>query len=276
MAEQQPPAVGTPAEAAKPPPPAAKPAKRPPSPWIPRALAGAAILTLLAIPVVIPVAIMKATGKTGARSVNLADAIEAPPDVVAAADEESSPAEARESFLTISNTTFERYCRPYYTAGFNAYELVEAAMVSRRAETTGDRSGAQIVDDTIRDAASRGINTIRMWGHTTSSIYPFQTSPGIYDERGLRALDYVLETARKYGVQVRSWRGVSLVVAIVRPGFSTRHAPLLLLPPPSLSLTTSKKSPHPHPHPHKTPPQHPLTTTGHRLPDRQLEVLQRR
>lgn len=33
---------------------------------------------------------------------------------------------------------FERFCRPYYTAGFNAYELVEAAMVSRRAETVGE------------------------------------------------------------------------------------------------------------------------------------------
>lgn len=35
---------------------------------------------------------------------------------------------------------FERFCRPYYTAGFNAYELVEAAMVSKRAETVGERS----------------------------------------------------------------------------------------------------------------------------------------
>lgn len=145
---------------------------------------------------------------------------------------------------------FERFCRPYYTAGFNAYELVEAAMVSRRAETVGeykpthseaaqpdsravgsrtaaawstaallgmlrhrsvahytafcrdgsphqhadlspaafacarvrrvlcvcagDRSGAQIVDDTLRQAAARGINTVRMWAHTTNKIYPFQ------------------------------------------------------------------------------------------------------
>lgn len=38
----------------------------------------------------------------------------------------------------------------------------------------GDRSGAQIVDDTLRAAASRGINTVRMWAHTTNSIYPFQ------------------------------------------------------------------------------------------------------
>lgn len=38
----------------------------------------------------------------------------------------------------------------------------------------GDRSGAQIVDDTLRQAAARGINTVRMWAHTTNSIYPFQ------------------------------------------------------------------------------------------------------
>lgn len=29
-----------------------------------------------------------------------------------------------------------------------------------------------------------------------------QTAPGVYDERGLKALDFVLETARKYGLQV--------------------------------------------------------------------------
>jgi hypothetical protein len=38
----------------------------------------------------------------------------------------------------------------------------------------GDRSGSQIVDDTLRQAAARGINTVRMWAHTTNSIYPFQ------------------------------------------------------------------------------------------------------
>jgi hypothetical protein len=99
---------------------------------------------------------------------------------------------------------FERFCRPYYTAGFNAYELVEAAMVSRRAETVDKQSGADIVDATLRDAAASGINTIRMWAHTTTSLYPFQTAPGVYDERGLKALDFVLETARKYGLQVRA------------------------------------------------------------------------
>lgn len=46
------------------------------------------------------------------------------------------------------------------------------------------------------------MNTVRMWAHTTSDVFPFQTSPGVYDERGIRSLDYVLEIARKYGLQV--------------------------------------------------------------------------
>eukprot|EP00877_Chromochloris_zofingiensis_P009295 jgi/Chrzof1/4619/Cz14g20070.t1 len=145
---------------------------------------------------------MKVTHSTGKRGVPLSDAIIAPRDIEAIPSEEVTPQEVKESFLKVSNATFERFCRPYYTAGFNAYELVEAAMVSARASTTGGRSGAQIVDDTLREAAARGLNTIRMWGHTTSSLYPFQIAPGKYDERGLIAFDYVLETARKYGLQV--------------------------------------------------------------------------
>eukprot|EP00879_Flechtneria_rotunda_P001870 GHRR01002041.1.p1 GENE.GHRR01002041.1~~GHRR01002041.1.p1 ORF type:complete len:609 (+),score=135.21 GHRR01002041.1:246-2072(+) len=175
---------------------------KPPSPHIPRLFAVIAIVTLLAVPIVVPITVMKVTGKSGRKWVDLSEAIEAPPVVQAVAPEEVTPEEIKESFLRVTDKTFERFCRPYYTAGFNAYELVEAAMVSRRAETVGDRSGAQIVDDTLRAAAARGINTVRMWGHTTTSLYPFQIAPGRYDERGLKSLDFVLETARKYGLQV--------------------------------------------------------------------------
>lgn len=145
---------------------------------------------------------MKATGKSGRQWAKLSEAIEAPPAIVAVPDEETNPNEVKEAFLKVKGNSFERFCRPYFTAGFNAYELVEASMVSKRAETVGRRSGADIVDATLAEAAASGINTIRMWAHTTTSLYPFQTAPGVYDERGLKALDYVLETARKYGLQV--------------------------------------------------------------------------
>ena len=200
--------------------PAAKPVKpsRPPSPVLPRLVALSAIVTLLAIPIVVPVVVMKTTHTSGKPAgLSLADAIEAPVDVEATPLEEDTQEELQESFLKISNSTvrfvrlrraraarraaidcnriqlrvcgvhwgagadclaasppaaaaaqwacrpppptsqlplptnsiplnntnntnkqFERFCRPYFTAGFNAYELVEAAMVSKRAETTGE------------------------------------------------------------------------------------------------------------------------------------------
>jgi hypothetical protein len=31
-----------------------------------------------------------------------------------------------------------------------------------------------------------------------------QIKPGVYDERGIKSLDFVLEVARKYGLQVRA------------------------------------------------------------------------
>ncbi|KIZ05300.1 hypothetical protein MNEG_2660 [Monoraphidium neglectum] len=195
MADVETPSTGGPVKPAK--------TRAPPSPIIPKALAALAIATLVAIPVVVPLVVMKVTGRSGRQWSTLADAIEAPPNVVVTPNEEVSKEEVKEAFLKITDQTFERFCRPYYTAGFNAYELVEASMVSKRAETVDNLSGADIVDQTLRDAAASGINTIRMWAHTTTSLYPFQTAPGVYDERGLKALDFVLETARKYGLQFR-------------------------------------------------------------------------
>jgi hypothetical protein len=39
---------------------------------------------------------------------------------------------------------------------------------------TGGLSGAQIVDNTLRQAAARGLNTVRTLAHTRNSVYPFQ------------------------------------------------------------------------------------------------------
>jgi hypothetical protein len=85
-----------------------KPAKQPKaaSPLVPRAIALLAITVLLAIPVVVPLVIMKTTGTTGKKNVQLEDAIEAPPIIQQVTPpEEVSPQEQRESFLKIRNAT---------------------------------------------------------------------------------------------------------------------------------------------------------------------------
>jgi hypothetical protein len=79
-----------------------KPAK-PSSPHVPRVAAVLAIVALLAVPIVVPIAVMKATGKSGRRWVSVADAIEGPPAITAAPNEEVTPEEVKEAFLKVTN-----------------------------------------------------------------------------------------------------------------------------------------------------------------------------
>jgi hypothetical protein len=62
-----------------------------------------AIITLIAIPVAVPIAIMKVTGKSGRQWATLTEAIEAPPEIVAVPDEEVSAQEIKESFLKVKD-----------------------------------------------------------------------------------------------------------------------------------------------------------------------------
>jgi len=153
---------------------------------------------LLAIPIAVPITIMKVTGTSGKVSdtsyladpqttlavVTAGNQAAAPPEVV-------TPQEQREAFLKVSNktNTFERFCRPYYTAGFNAYDLVESAMVAGTDATIDGQPGASIVDAHIKRAAESGLNTIRIWGHTTNHRYPFQVRTSPSCERGTGAVE---------------------------------------------------------------------------------------
>lgn len=80
-----------------------KPVKKPPSVFLPRAFAALAIITLVAIPVVVPVVYMKMTGKSGRKVMDIEQAIEAPPPIVATAPEETTKEEIKESFLKLNN-----------------------------------------------------------------------------------------------------------------------------------------------------------------------------
>jgi hypothetical protein len=63
-----------------------------------------AIITLLAVPVVVPVVVMKMTGKTGRKDAQLADAIEGPEvsTLIVTAPEETTQEEIQESFLKLN------------------------------------------------------------------------------------------------------------------------------------------------------------------------------
>jgi len=44
------------------------------------------------------------------------------------------------------------------------------------------------------------MNTARTWAHSITGLHPFQTAPGEYDSAGLKALDYVLDSASRHNI----------------------------------------------------------------------------
>ncbi len=94
--------------------------------------------------------------------------------------------------------------RAYYPVGANAYYLTEAA-------ANGDTT---TVRDLFSTARSLGFNVVRTWGFHDSgdSLNPsvIQYGPGRFNERALRALDYVVLQAKRHGIRlllplVNSW-----------------------------------------------------------------------
>lgn len=70
-----------------------------------RAFAAIAIICLLAIPIAVPIAVMKATGKSGRKWASLEDAITGPEVAgeTPIANEETTPQEVKESFLKVTD-----------------------------------------------------------------------------------------------------------------------------------------------------------------------------
>lgn len=101
--------MSTPAEVPEVPEVPQKPQKqrKPPSPHIPRLFAALAIITLLAVPVVVPVVVMKMTGKSGRKQTSLSDLLVEPESIasiIVTAPEETTKEEVKESFLKLNDS----------------------------------------------------------------------------------------------------------------------------------------------------------------------------
>lgn len=104
------------------------------------------------------------------------------------------PVEAEEvsPFTSVRKGQFDKACRPFYPVGFNAFELVMLAATDQR----------ELVDGAFEQARALGLNTARTWAHSISPQLPFQVSPGKYDADGVEALDYVLDSAARHGISL--------------------------------------------------------------------------
>ena len=124
--------------------------------------------------------------------------------------------EAPSAFVAVEGDQFDKDCRPFYPTGFNAFELFILAAEGQK----------DAVDDAFRQARLMGMTSARTWAHSIHRALPFQTAPGVYDDKGLAALDYVLDSASRNGIQlilsfVDNWKyynGVSQVRAFAGRG----------------------------------------------------------
>ncbi|KAK7284496.1 hypothetical protein RJT34_19242 [Clitoria ternatea] len=91
----------------------------------------------------------------------------------------------------------------FYFNGFNAYWLMYMA---------SDPSTRSKVTTILQQASSHGLTVARTWAFNDAGPYnALQVSPGSYDEKVFRGLDFVISEAGKYGVRlilslVNNWK----------------------------------------------------------------------
>ncbi|XP_061366249.1 mannan endo-1,4-beta-mannosidase 4-like [Gastrolobium bilobum] len=107
-----------------------------------------------------------------------------------------------DGFVQRSGTNFILNGKRFYFNGFNAYWLMY---------TASDPSTRSKVTTTLQQASQHGLSVARTWAFSDGGYRALQVSPGIYDEKVFRGLDFVISEAGKYGVRlilslVNNWK----------------------------------------------------------------------
>ncbi|KAI8106412.1 hypothetical protein M9435_000956 [Picochlorum sp. BPE23] len=103
-------------------------------------------------------------------------------------------------FITANGTLFMDGDNPFYVVGFNIHNLMEIAMPQIR--NSMDIHAPDTVDGVLAELQQDGVNVIRVFAHTTDPRYPFQESPGVYNDDAFASLDYILASCKKHGIRV--------------------------------------------------------------------------
>ncbi|KAM2020721.1 hypothetical protein FF1_042512 [Malus domestica] len=100
---------------------------------------------------------------------------------------------AEEGFMKTRGVQLVLNGVPYYGHGFNAYWLMYMGT---------DPSERVKVSSALREAKEHGLTIARTWAFADGGYRALQTSPGSYDEKTFRGLDFVISEAKKSGIKV--------------------------------------------------------------------------
>ena len=103
-------------------------------------------------------------------------------------------------FITANGTQFMDGENPFYVVGFNIHNLIEIAMPQIRKKMNANSPDS--VDGLLAQLQQDGVNVIRLFAHTTDPRYPFQESPGVYNEDAFASLDSILASCKKLGIRI--------------------------------------------------------------------------
>jgi len=105
-------------------------------------------------------------------------------------------------FVAVNSTRFviitgeHHQSTPLYVNGWNSYWLMEASVWDR------DPSGSKVAR-MFNKAAQMGLTVCRTWAFSDGpGPNSLQISPGVFNQRVLKGLDYVIVEARKNGIRL--------------------------------------------------------------------------
>ena len=93
--------------------------------------------------------------------------------------------------------TFSLNGEPWVFAGWNQWEVLEAASDAPPPFRHLPLPGREHIVRQMNEAVDAGLKTMRLWAHTITEGHALQTRPGEFDEDILRGLDFVLAEAGK-------------------------------------------------------------------------------
>lgn len=110
-----------------------------------------------------------------------------------------------EYFVEIRDGQFVVGCENFKTAGWNQWEVVEAAAGAPSlsgASIPEGMTGPELVRKLMERGQEIGFNSMRTWVTPVNPQYALQTAPGEYSEAAFRGLDYVIDQARKNNIRL--------------------------------------------------------------------------
>ena len=102
--------------------------------------------------------------------------------------------------------TFSLNGEPWVFAGWNQWEVLEAASDAPPPFRHLPLPGREHIVRQMNEAVDAGLKVMRLWAHTITDGHALQTKPGEFDENILKGLDFVLAEAGK--------RGLKLILAV--------------------------------------------------------------